>query len=103
MSDEQKWNERYLNQDTPWETGIHHPEMERLFTHYVTRGQTVLEIGCGTGINAQWLNQSGYKVTAIDISAEAIKKAKNNNPSIHFFEYGFFAKFSKFTSFFRYF
>lgn len=84
MNDEQKWNERYINQDTPWEAETHHSEMERLFSHYINKGQTVLEIGCGTGINAKWLNQAGYKVTAIDISAEAIKLAKKNNNSANF-------------------
>lgn len=84
MNDEHKWNQRYLNQDTPWETGTHHPELERLFCHYVKKGQTVLEIGCGTGINANWLNQAGYKVTAIDISPEAIKLAKKNIHSVNF-------------------
>jgi 2-polyprenyl-3-methyl-5-hydroxy-6-metoxy-1,4-benzoquinol methylase len=84
VSDEKKWNERYLNNDTPWETGIHHPEMERLFSQYVNKGQTVLEVGCGSGINAKWLYQAGYKVTAIDLSAEAIKLATNHSNYINF-------------------
>ena len=79
MNDSNKWNERYLNQDTPWDMGVHHPEMERLFSHYINKGQSVLEIGCGSGSNAFWLDKAGYKVTAIDISPQAIKNAKQNN------------------------
>jgi SAM-dependent methyltransferase len=84
MNDEQKWNDRYLYRDTPWENAAHHPEMERLFSYYIEKGQTVLEIGCGTGVNAKWLNQVGYKVTAVDISDEAIKLAKTNNKAVNF-------------------
>jgi 2-polyprenyl-3-methyl-5-hydroxy-6-metoxy-1,4-benzoquinol methylase len=82
MSDQQKWNERYLSDDMPWDIGISHPEMERLFSQYISKGKSVLDIGCGTGINASWLDHAGYQVTAIDISEEAIKLAKQNNSSI---------------------
>lgn len=84
MGYEQQWNERYLNQDTPWETETHHPEMERLFSNYVKKDKTVLEIGCGTGINAKWLHQTGYHVTAVDISVAAIKLAKDRDNNIKF-------------------
>lgn len=40
------------------------------------KGKNLLEYGCGTGSNSiQWI-QLGAKVTGIDISTEAIKKAK---------------------------
>jgi 2-polyprenyl-3-methyl-5-hydroxy-6-metoxy-1,4-benzoquinol methylase len=80
MENEQLWDERYRKQDTPWENGQPHPEMQRLFNHYITSGQAVLEIGCGLGTNARWLAKAGYKVIAIDISATAITTAKQTPP-----------------------
>jgi SAM-dependent methyltransferase len=38
--------------------------------------RTILELGCGTGNDAARLAQEGYAVTAIDISAEAISRAR---------------------------
>lgn len=35
-----------------------------------------LELGCGSGGNAVWLAQRGWRVTAVDFSAVAIEKAK---------------------------
>ena len=47
-----------------------------------------LDIGCGTGQLAQALNNRGFKVTAVDVSSEAVKLAivKNNSAVtfIHF-------------------
>jgi SAM-dependent methyltransferase len=36
---------------------------------------TILELGCGTGNDADRLAREGYSVTAIDLSAEAIERA----------------------------
>jgi SAM-dependent methyltransferase len=38
--------------------------------------RTVLELGCGTGNDAARLAREGYAVTAIDLSAEAIGRAR---------------------------
>ncbi|MBP7511647.1 MAG: methyltransferase domain-containing protein [Bacteroidia bacterium] len=47
-----------------------------------TNLKTVLEINCGTGVDAFWLNEMGYIVTATDISPEMIRCAlsKKVNP-----------------------
>ena len=37
---------------------------------------TVLEIGCGTGKNTEWLLQKEAQVTAVDLSEEMLSKAK---------------------------
>lgn len=37
---------------------------------------TVLDVGCGAGSHSLWLQQQGFSVTAIDISAGAIEVAK---------------------------
>jgi ubiquinone/menaquinone biosynthesis C-methylase UbiE len=37
---------------------------------------TVLEIGCGTGKNTEWLLQKSVHITAVDLSEEMLSKAK---------------------------
>jgi 2-polyprenyl-3-methyl-5-hydroxy-6-metoxy-1,4-benzoquinol methylase len=77
MSEHQRdWNERYRTQDTPWETGVAHEEMKRLFIEYAAAGASVLDTGCGLGTNTQWLAKQGYEVTGIDISHTAIAQAQ---------------------------
>ena len=39
----------------------------------------LLELGCGSGYDSNYLGQKGFNVTAIDISDEAIKNAKKIN------------------------
>jgi SAM-dependent methyltransferase len=39
--------------------------------------RTILELGCGTGNDAARLARKGYAVTAIDLSAEAIERARD--------------------------
>ena len=38
--------------------------------------KTCLEVGCGTGKNTEWLLQKATHITAVDLSAEMLKKAK---------------------------
>lgn len=40
-------------------------------------GAHILDAGCGTGKNSDWLNRAGYKVTGIDFSAFALAHASN--------------------------
>jgi SAM-dependent methyltransferase len=40
-----------------------------------TAGGRVLELGCGTGATARWLAHKRYAVTAVDISAAALRAA----------------------------
>lgn len=42
---------------------------------YIPYGASVLDMGMGEGRNAVFLAQKGYKVTGIDISSVAVKKA----------------------------
>lgn len=39
-------------------------------------GRDVLEIGCGTGRNTEWLVEQGARVVALDFSAEMIRRAR---------------------------
>ena len=44
--------------------------------HYIAAGAHVLDMGMGEGRNAVFLAQKGYKVTGIDISSVAVRKAR---------------------------
>jgi SAM-dependent methyltransferase len=45
-------------------------------TAAVPAGAHILELGCGPGIDAVWLGERGYRVTAIDVSAEMVAQAR---------------------------
>lgn len=39
-------------------------------------GGTVLELGCGTGLNTEWLARHAERVVAVDVSAEMLARAR---------------------------
>lgn len=64
----------------------------KIIKQHLEIGEKILEIGCGAGLLAIDLAKSGYLVTAVDISTEALKKAKSNAASENVnlvFEQGF--------------
>jgi len=48
--------------------------------------ESCLEIGCGTGKNTEWFVTRAEKITAVDLSAEMLEKAKQkiNSPNVSF-------------------
>jgi 2-polyprenyl-3-methyl-5-hydroxy-6-metoxy-1,4-benzoquinol methylase len=76
MKEKQKWEERYEQKKTPWDTGRPDSHLMRLVTGWPKFKGKVLEVGCGTGSNAVWLAEQGLRVTGMDISSKAIKLAK---------------------------
>lgn len=42
-------------------------------------GKNILELGCGSGILAKYLEERGYNVTAVDVSEYAIERAKGRD------------------------
>lgn len=70
------WNQRYIDLDTPWDTGIPSEELKAVLSEGLVKPCRVLELGCGTGTNAIFLAQSGFDVTAVDLSEVAISRAK---------------------------
>jgi len=71
------WDERYRNHDTAWEDEETAPATRNLILQHVRRGQAVLEVGCGRGVDSIWLAQAGYRVSACDVSKTAIQEAEN--------------------------
>lgn len=43
---------------------------------FVPAGGNLLDLGCGTGLDAVWLAQRGYRVTAIDWSPAMVERAR---------------------------
>ncbi len=88
MSDLTRWEERYAKGDTPWETGRPSSELQRAVADIPVRPCRALELGCGMGANAVWLAQQGFEVTALDLSASAIERARQRageaGVSVHF-------------------
>ncbi len=71
-------------------------------------GSEILDLACGKGRHARYLNKLGFHVTGVDLSPESIAYAKRyENPSLHFEEHDmclpypkkFDAVFNLFTSF----
>ena len=70
------WNQRYLDGDTPWDHDQPSGELLRLLTSRALPPGRVLEIGCGTGANTLDLARRGFAVTAFDVSALAVERAR---------------------------
>jgi SAM-dependent methyltransferase len=88
MNSDVSWNERYLNEDLPWETGRVDSNLPEALDFLGIEPCRVLELGCGTGNNAIWLAKNGYDVVAVDVSEEAVEqateKARANAVSVAF-------------------
>jgi SAM-dependent methyltransferase len=72
--DKAYWEDRY---DDP---GTHrHPPSPQLVAEVAGLPAGVaLEAGCGEGANAVWLARRGWRVTAVDISANALRRARRH-------------------------
>jgi SAM-dependent methyltransferase len=70
------WDSHYQSGEPPWETGQPSAELARVIAEEKIQPCRVIELGCGTGINALWLAQQGFDVTGIDLSRLAIDKAR---------------------------
>lgn len=67
------WDERYAGHDLVWGGGPN-VWVERE-TADLPLG-AVLDLACGEGRNSIWLATLGWRVTGVDFSAEAIRKAQ---------------------------
>jgi SAM-dependent methyltransferase len=76
MADQEHWERRYREGDSPWDTGRPSSELLRVVAQETIRPGPAIELGCGTGVNAVWLAQQGFTVSAIDISPLAIERAR---------------------------
>lgn len=77
------WNERYHQDDTPWDKGAATPVLEELLKHHPERftAKRILVPGCGTGHDVRWLAGQEARVTGVDIAPLAIKRAQDLDPT----------------------
>ncbi len=71
-----RWENRYQTGDTPWDTGRPSAELAAVLDSGVIQPCRAIELGCGTGTNAVYLAERGFSVTAVDLSAAAIERAR---------------------------
>lgn len=74
---ETDWNQRYIDESTPWDSGEPSKELTRALDQKLIEPCRVLELGCGTGTNAIFLARAGFSVTAVDLSEEALRQARS--------------------------
>lgn len=61
----------------PWVMGVR-PELEKLVLDGDVQPTRVLDLGCGTGGNVNWLTARGVDATGVDFAASAIARAKRD-------------------------
>lgn len=78
------WNERYTSGSTPWDSGITPPEVEAFWQAHRSRFQdndVVLDLGCGTLTNLQFL--AGQKLRAYGLDASFIALQRGRSKVVH--------------------
>jgi SAM-dependent methyltransferase len=76
MAEESRFTQRYRAGDAPWDIGRPDSNLIQAVLTVPISPCKALDIGCGTGDNAIWLSQQGFRVTGIDHSEVAIEKAR---------------------------
>ena len=71
-----RWEQRYREGDLPWDSGRPDPHLLAVMEAYGLASGKALEIGCGTGTNAIWLEGAGLDVVGVDLSPTAIERAR---------------------------
>jgi methyl halide transferase len=73
----ERWDARYRGDQRPsWDTGRPSTELQRMVEQGILQPGRVVELGCGTGVNAVYLASQGFDVTAIDLSPTALEGAR---------------------------
>jgi SAM-dependent methyltransferase len=70
------WDVQYRRGVVPWETGRPSSELRRVLAEYGIRPGRAVELGCGTGASSIWLARRGFRVTGVDLSPVAIRRAR---------------------------
>ncbi|RBY85907.1 bifunctional 2-polyprenyl-6-hydroxyphenol methylase/3-demethylubiquinol 3-O-methyltransferase UbiG [Blastococcus sp. TF02A-26] len=70
--DEQWWEERYASGEAHWSG---RPNDVLVAETADLPPGTALDVGCGTGGDALWLAEQGWRVTAVDLSRTALARA----------------------------
>lgn len=68
-----RWNNRYLERDTPWDQGGPSVTVMRMADRALAAGSRVVVPGSGPGWQVEALARRGHAVTALDLAPEAIR------------------------------
>lgn len=79
MFDQAFWEERYSSAPAIWSKNPN-PQLVTEVSE-LTPG-TALDVGCGEGADARWLASRGWRVTGVDISPTALKRAAEIEPAV---------------------
>lgn len=78
MSTKERFIKHYQNGFMPWVHENPDFNLVEIVENWPIKVCNVLEVGCGTGIDAIWLSQQGFQTTAFDLSPIAIEIAREN-------------------------
>jgi SAM-dependent methyltransferase len=71
------WTEVYFSEGKPrWDLGEAAPALKSMLPRLKLPKSRILVLGCGEGHDAAFFAKDGHNVTAVDISPEAIRRAK---------------------------
>lgn len=72
----QFWEQRYRDDNTPWDRGETSPALLRWLDSGALRPCRILVPGCGRGHEVVELARRGFEVTAVDMSPSAVAQAR---------------------------
>jgi len=79
------WNERYNNDDMPWDKGAGTPvlaELLKITPQYFQPSANALVPGCGLGHDVAMLHHAGINAKGLDISETALEMARKAHPEL---------------------
>lgn len=71
-TDEERWDERYRTASKLWS---HEPNPHLVAEASTLAAGSALDVGAGEGADAIWLATNGWRVSAVDVSSVALKRA----------------------------
>ncbi|MFD7669165.1 class I SAM-dependent methyltransferase [Streptomyces sp. NPDC059788] len=74
-----EWDRTYDSTTAGWDEEPP-PVLGELLAEYAPPPARVMDVGCGLGTTARWLDNRAYAVAACDFSAQAIKEARRRTP-----------------------
>jgi len=70
------WEQRFAEGNTPWDRGEANPQLAMWLAAGALEPCRILVPGCGAGHEVAALARAGFRVTALDYSAEAIARTR---------------------------